>query len=360
MPSTWLLLGLLVKAASGRASDGAPVVAPVVTSQEVVPATSAYAHAWTASDALREGRGKGYCLAAKRPTRARISIKRRGHVQKGGWLGGPRDHCYVLAFALDENRALAFKRDGSPSIASIRKLRLDSSDEELVLDDVSLKAGSTVHVYVASNRLSGSCAYDVRAESDAELEELPEPTGGYRGVEHPINQRTSGERVLCVDGGGARGVVPLAVLAECERETRTSIRDQFDLFAGTSTGAIVAFGLAIAELPVAVLQRLYDDLVRLIFGSKNLNAQQRQRRLQAVLEAVFGADSTLHGRKRSRRALAVATDASTARLRPFVFRSFAPVWKSKFYGAFVPHRRVDLHAIDAMPARPRHRREMTS
>jgi predicted acylesterase/phospholipase RssA len=165
--------------------------------------------------------------------------------------------------------------------------------------------------------------------------------------------------VLCVDGGGARGVVPLAVLAECERETRTSIRDQFDLFAGTSTGAIVAFGLAIAELPVAVLQRLYDDLVRLIFGSKNLNAQQRQRRLQAVLEAVFGADSTLHGRKRSRRALAVATDASTARLRPFVFRSFAPVWKSKFYGAFVPHRRVDLHAIDAMPARPRHRREMT-
>ena len=67
MPSTWLLLGLLVKAASG-ASDGAPVVAPVVTSQEVVPATSAYAHAWTTSDSLREGRGRGYCLAAKQPT----------------------------------------------------------------------------------------------------------------------------------------------------------------------------------------------------------------------------------------------------------------------------------------------------
>ena len=139
-PTPWLLLLLLVGTASGRASDGAPVVAPVVTSQEVVPTTtSAYAHAWTTSDALREGRGRGYCLAAKRPTRARISIKRRGHVQKGGWLGGPRDHCYVLAFALDENRALAFKRDGSPSIASIRKLRLDSSDEELILDDVSLK-----------------------------------------------------------------------------------------------------------------------------------------------------------------------------------------------------------------------------
>ena len=30
---------------------------------------------------------------------------------------------------------------------------------------------------------------------------------------------------------------------------------------------------------------------------------------------------------------------------------FWPVWKSKFYGAFVLNRRVDLHAIDATPAR---------
>ena len=28
-----------------------------------------------------------------------------------------------------------------------------------------------------------------------------------------------------------------------------------------------------------------------------------------------------------------------------------PVWKSKFYGAFVLNHRVVLHAIDAMPAR---------
>jgi hypothetical protein len=28
-----------------------------------------------------------------------------------------------------------------------------------------------------------------------------------------------------------------------------------------------------------------------------------------------------------------------------------PVWKSKFYDAFVLNHRVDLHAIDATPAR---------
>ena len=30
---------------------------------------------------------------------------------------------------------------------------------------------------------------------------------------------------------------------------------------------------------------------------------------------------------------------------------YEAVWKSKFYGAFVLNRRVDLHAIDATPAR---------
>ena len=33
------------------------------------------------------------------------------------------------------------------------------------------------------------------------------------------------------------------------------------------------------------------------------------------------------------------------------FRSLLSVWKSKFYGAFVLNRHVDLHAIDATPAR---------
>ena len=37
-----------------------------------------------------------------------------------------------------------------------------------------------------------------------------------------------------------------------------------------------------------------------------------------------------------------------------------PVWKSKFYGAFVLNRRVDLHAIDATPARWRGCRFLTA
>ena len=148
------LLWLLIAAAHAN-EDAAPAQALIEPPVAVPTTNEPFAHVWTASDSLREGQGRGYCLVAKKSTRARVRIKRRGAVEKGGWLSGPRDHCYVLTFALDENRALAFRKDGTPCIASLKKLRLDSADEELVLDDIVLKAGSTLHVYVASNRLRG-------------------------------------------------------------------------------------------------------------------------------------------------------------------------------------------------------------
>ena len=50
-------------------------------------------------------------------------------------------------------------------------------------------------------------------------------------------------RVLSIDGGGVRGLVPALVLAEVERRTGRPIYEHFDLVVGTSTGAILALGL---------------------------------------------------------------------------------------------------------------------
>jgi patatin-like phospholipase/acyl hydrolase len=50
-------------------------------------------------------------------------------------------------------------------------------------------------------------------------------------------------KVLCIDGGGIRGLVPALVLAEIERRTERRIADMVDLVAGTSTGGILACGL---------------------------------------------------------------------------------------------------------------------
>ena len=46
-----------------------------------------------------------------------------------------------------------------------------------------------------------------------------------------------------------------------------------------------------------------------------------------------------------------AADVERAAAAAAPVEAAAPVWKSKFYGAFVLHRRVVLHAIDAAPAR---------
>jgi predicted acylesterase/phospholipase RssA len=51
-------------------------------------------------------------------------------------------------------------------------------------------------------------------------------------------------RVLALDGGGIRGLIPAHVLKEIETHTGRPISAMFDLIAGTSTGGILALGLA--------------------------------------------------------------------------------------------------------------------
>jgi hypothetical protein len=50
-------------------------------------------------------------------------------------------------------------------------------------------------------------------------------------------------RVLSIDGGGIRGIIPALILAEIEERTGKPCSELFDLIAGTSTGGILALGL---------------------------------------------------------------------------------------------------------------------
>ena len=52
-------------------------------------------------------------------------------------------------------------------------------------------------------------------------------------------------KVLSIDGGGIRGIVPAILLAEIERRTGRRIAELFDLIAGSSTGGILALGLTV-------------------------------------------------------------------------------------------------------------------
>ena len=52
-------------------------------------------------------------------------------------------------------------------------------------------------------------------------------------------------RILAIDGGGIRGLIPALVLAEVERRTEKRVAELFDLVAGTSTGGILACALSV-------------------------------------------------------------------------------------------------------------------
>jgi uncharacterized protein len=83
-------------------------------------------------------------------------------------------------------------------------------------------------------------------------------------------------RVLAVDGGGVRGIIPALVLAAIEDLTKRPIHQLFDLVSGTSTGGILALGLTKpgsdgkVEKSALDVVRLYEEEGSAIFPSSFL------------------------------------------------------------------------------------------
>lgn len=71
-------------------------------------------------------------------------------------------------------------------------------------------------------------------------------------------------RILSIEGGGILGAFAAGALAEIERSTERRIVDHFDLIAGTSTGGIIAIGLAMG-IPAARISEFYINHGRDIF-----------------------------------------------------------------------------------------------
>lgn len=74
-------------------------------------------------------------------------------------------------------------------------------------------------------------------------------------------------RILSIDGGGIMGAFPAAFLATYEEEIGRPIGDYFDLIAGTSTGGILAIGLALG-IPARTLLEFYEQRGPAIFGQE--------------------------------------------------------------------------------------------
>jgi uncharacterized protein len=92
-------------------------------------------------------------------------------------------------------------------------------------------------------------------------------------------------RVLAIDGGGIRGIIPALVLSEVERRTGRRIFELFDLIAGTSTGGILACALCAPDpLPAEQLVAIYEEEGPAIFDR---SIWQRIRSAEGLLDEKY-------------------------------------------------------------------------
>lgn len=70
--------------------------------------------------------------------------------------------------------------------------------------------------------------------------------------------------ILSLDGGGYKGLCIIACLAELEKKFNIKCCDYFDMFAGTSTGAIIALAFAKGESASNIL-KLYEEIGNKVF-----------------------------------------------------------------------------------------------
>lgn len=161
-------------------------------------------------------------------------------------------------------------------------------------------------------------------------------------------------RILSIDGGGLKGALPAAFLAELERLTNRRIVDQFDLIAGTSTGGIIALGLGLG-ISAEDICRFYVERGPTIFDQgavagpfAGLRGKVRglMRRARHLGTSKYGADEL-------RKALEDVFEART--IGDSATRLVIPAYDSIYGGPYVfktahhPRFRVD-HARAAVDA----------
>jgi hypothetical protein len=112
-------------------------------------------------------------------------------------------------------------------------------------------------------------------------------------------------RVLSIDGGGVRGMIPAVVVAALEKAAGKPIADLFDLVAGTSTGGIIATGLTHPTRPLSgqeVVQFYRDHAPNIFYRgwSRALSSifsladeKYSAGPLNAILQDHFGKDDWL-------------------------------------------------------------------
>jgi hypothetical protein len=134
-------------------------------------------------------------------------------------------------------------------------------------------------------------------------------------------QRKGPRKLLAIDGGGIRGVLSLQILAKIEdllinesKRPDYRLADYFDYVAGTSTGGIIAAGIALG-MSVSEILKFYEDNGPRMFDKASiihrLQFQYKSEPLAEQLQSVFGETTTLGAEEIETLLLLVMRNATT-------------------------------------------------
>jgi hypothetical protein len=114
-----------------------------------------------------------------------------------------------------------------------------------------------------------------------------------------LNIRAGNNALLCIDGGGIRGIMTLQLLKKLEELAGLPCHKLFDMVAGTSTGGIIA-GLIASGKTAIEIEDLYVRLVKQVFSKKSWAASRflnppeyTKKSYRTILKEIIGTDTTL-------------------------------------------------------------------
>ena len=106
----------------------------------------------------------------------------------------------------------------------------------------------------------------------------------------PVKGR--GVRILCMDGGGIRGMSTIQMLRRLEKGTGKRVHELFDLVCGTSTGGILAMAVGVHNHSLDRCDEIYRDLGQQIFSKPRTSEQEKESSWRDRLDNLYTSAGT--------------------------------------------------------------------
>lgn len=151
-------------------------------------------------------------------------------------------------------------------------------------------------------------------------------------------------KILSIDGGGTRGLMPSTILHNIEKETGKSITDLFDVIVGSATGGIIATALAAGVSTNDIIAIYFNkasfilpsNFFRKLWNPVNLFAPKYpNKNLKQLLEDKFGCANTL-GKVNEKFGKSTIFLIASLELSPELGPGETPSFKIKIYNSASP------------------------